>query len=81
MLRTGVPHGRSGKHKKMVTEIIGDLDLLDEDSAMQIPLAELGDTLAKIRSALNRAAKTAGRTIATSSDERFLYLWNVKDKD
>jgi hypothetical protein len=33
---------------------------------------------AKVRSALNRATRQGGRTVATASDDTFLYVWNEK---
>jgi hypothetical protein len=32
-----------------------------------------------MRSALNRATRKAGRTVATASDASFLYIWNVTE--
>jgi len=72
-----VPHSRNGKHKKIITAILRDLDQLGETAAFKVPLAELGDTKENVRSALNRATRKAGRDVATATDESFLYVWNV----
>jgi len=32
----------------------------------------------RVRSALNRATRKAGRKVATASDDTFLYVWTVK---
>jgi hypothetical protein len=77
MVQTDVPQGRNGKHKPFVSLIIKDLDQLTDGSAIKVPLAELPDSKEKIRSALNRATRKAGRNVATASDGKFLYLWNV----
>ncbi len=76
MLQLDVPKGRNGKHKRIVTAILDDLDGLKEGSALKIPLKDLGDTKANVRSALSRATRKASRPVATATDEEFLYVWN-----
>jgi lambda repressor-like predicted transcriptional regulator len=73
-----VPKGRNGKHKLVVTRILSDLDQVDEGVALKVPLDGLEDSKEKVRSALNRATRKAGRIVATASDEKFLYIWNEK---
>ena len=41
-------------------------------------LSELPDSKENIRSALNRATRQRGMEVATSSDDEFLYVWNVE---
>ena len=77
MDQADVPQGRHGKHKEVVTAILKDLDNLKDGSAIKIPLAGLVESKEKVRSALNRATRKAGRNVATASDENFLYVWNV----
>jgi hypothetical protein len=77
MATVDVPRSRNGKHKKIVTAILRDLDKLGEGYALKVPLAELGDTKENVRSALNRATRKSGRNVATATDEGFLYVWNV----
>jgi hypothetical protein len=79
MVQADVPQGREGKHKLIVTSILKDLDRLKADSAIKVPLAELAQSKEKIRSALNRATRKAGRKVATASDSAFLYVWNVSE--
>jgi hypothetical protein len=50
---------------------------LRADSALKVPLAELTESKEKVRSALNRATRKAGRRVATASDATFLYVWTV----
>jgi len=76
MIQADVPQGRNGKHKSIVTTIIDDLDQLKDGSAIKVPLVELADSKEKVRSALNRATRKAGRKVATASDETYLYIWN-----
>jgi len=77
MEQADVPQGRHGKHKEVVTTILKDLDNLKDGSAIKIPLAGLAESKEKVRSALNRATRKAGRNVATASDDNFLYVWNV----
>jgi hypothetical protein len=72
-----VPHSRAGKHKVIVTMILRDLDQLKEGAALRVPLTELGNTKENVRSALNRATRNAKRNVATATDDKFLYVWNV----
>jgi hypothetical protein len=77
MAQASVPQGRKGKHRQIVSTILSDLDKLQDGSAIKVPLAELAESKEKVRSALNRATRKAGRTVATASDANFLYVWNV----
>jgi hypothetical protein len=72
-----VPHSRNGKHKKIVSIILRDLDQLKEGAAIRVPLAEIGDSKENVRSALNRATRKSKRNVATATDDNFLYVWNV----
>jgi DNA helicase TIP49 (TBP-interacting protein) len=79
MMQLDVPQGRHGKHKEIVTTILKDLDNLEAGSALKVPLAALAESKEKVRSALNRATRQAGRNVATASDATFLYVWNVSE--
>ena len=72
-----VPHSRSGKNKKIVSMILGDLDKLKDGAALRVPLADLGNTKENVRSALNRATRNAKMNVATATDEKYLYVWNI----
>lgn len=73
-----VPKGRDGKHKRIVTQLLSDIDQLVAGSALKIPLSALPDTKENIRSALNRATHFRGTEVATSSDAEYLYVWRVE---
>jgi hypothetical protein len=79
MVQADVPQGRSGKHQLIVATVLKDLDRLKAGSAIKIPLADLAQSKEKVRSALNRATRKAGRKVATASDATFLYVWNVSE--
>ena len=77
MPQSEVPQGRHGKHKPVISVILDDLSRLKDGAALKVPLSELREGKAKVRSALNRAARKAGRTVLTASDSEFLYIWNA----
>jgi hypothetical protein len=79
MVQSDVPQGRNGKHKLVVTTILQDLDQLQAGAALKVPLSGLAASKEKIRSALNRATRKAGRRVATATDATFLYVWNVSE--
>jgi len=58
MNRSDVPHGRKGKHRKAVADILADLSRLNARQAVKIPLSSLnGDKMQNLRSALNRVTR------------------------
>jgi hypothetical protein len=75
-----VPKGREGKHKKIVEQLMLQIDQLAPGAALKVPLASLTATKANIRAALNRAAHKRQITVATSSDSSNLYIWRVTGK-
>lgn len=81
ILQAQVPKGRDGKHKKIITQLLSDIEQVPTGSALKIPLAELPDTKENIRSALSRAGRQANLDLATSSDENYLFVWKHPPKD
>jgi hypothetical protein len=79
MVQSDVPQGRNGKHKQIVSIILKDLEQLEGSAALKVPLSELAETKERVRSALNRATRKAGRKVATATDATFLYVWNVTE--
>jgi hypothetical protein len=75
ILQVDVPKGRDGKHKQIVNQLLEGIERLKKGSALKVPLAELPDTKENIRSALSRATRQRRLDIATSSDDRYLYVW------
>jgi len=78
ILQLDVPKGRDGKHKKIVLELLSDIDQLESGSALKVPLAALPDSKENIRSALNRATRQKGIEVSTSSDAEYLYIWKTE---
>jgi hypothetical protein len=76
MPQADVPLGRNGKHKEIVSRILSDLDQVQKGIALKVPLTELTASKEQVRSALNRATRKNGRTVATATDASFLYVWN-----
>ena len=80
ILQLDVPKGRDGKHKKIVSLLLSDIEQLSSGSALRVPLSALPDTKENIRAALNRATHQRGIHVATSSDEDHLYIWKVNSE-
>ena len=77
ILQLNVPKGRDGKHKKIVEQLLSDIDQLAPGSALRVPLEALPDSKENIRAALNRATRQRGIDVSTSSDEEHLYIWKT----
>ncbi len=80
VLQGDVPKGRDGKHKRIVTRLLNDIQRLKAGTALKVPLAALPDSKENIRSALNRATHQRGIDVATSSDAENLYIWKIHPK-
>ena len=80
ILQHEVPRGREGRHKRIVAQLLSDIDQLAAGSALKVPLPALPDSKENIRAALNRATRQRGIEVATSSDEDHLYIWKVESK-
>ena len=78
ILQDEVPKGREGKHRRIVTRLLSDIERLKPGTALKVPLNALPDTKENIRSALNRATRQRGIDVATSSDAEFLYIWKTE---
>jgi len=76
--RSDVPQGRKGKHRKAVSDILGDLSKLNHEKAVKIPLSSLGgEKMQNLRSALNRVTREKKIPVVTSSDDKYLYVWRA----
>jgi hypothetical protein len=80
-LIASIPTGRKGKHNLIVAKILADLDRLDMDTAILVPLDGLnGEKMENVRSALNRATKQKKISVATSTDDKYFYVWRTEPK-
>ncbi|HLW55080.1 MAG TPA: hypothetical protein VKW06_19775 [Candidatus Angelobacter sp.] len=78
-LIASVPHGRKGKHNSIVAKIMADLERLDMETAILVPLDGMnGEKIANVRSALNRATKQKGLAVSTSTDDKYFYVWRTQ---
>ena len=76
-----IPYGRKGKHNLIVAKILADLERLDMEAAILVPLDGLnGEKMENVRSALNRATKQKKISVATSTDEKYFYVWRTEPK-
>ena len=81
VLQVDVPKGRDGKHKRIITQLLGEIAQLGAGTALKIPLSQLPDTKENVRSALSRAARQQKINLATSSNEEHLYVWKTDNED
>jgi hypothetical protein len=77
VLQVNVPKGRDGKHKEIITQLLSDIEQLAPGSALKIPLVQLPDSKENVRSALSRAARQQNISLATSSNDDFLFVWKT----
>jgi hypothetical protein len=63
-----------------VAQLLHDIEGLEAGRALKIPMSELPDSMANIRSALNRASKQRSLEIETSSDDDYFYVWKTEKK-
>jgi len=75
MQQIDVPQSRNGKHRKIVTAILADVEELKDGAAVKVPLHVLGDTKENVRAALSRESKKRKMGIATAADADHLYVW------
>ena len=76
VLQVNVPHGRKGKHRKLISKIVEDLERATADTAVRVPLSGLdGEKMQNVRSALNRVTRAKSMDVATAADEKYLYVW------
>src|SRR5579864_2381922 len=76
--RSDVPQGRKGKHRKTVSDILGDLSKLKAEEAVQIPLSSLnGEQMQTLPSALHRVTPDKKTPVVTSSDNKYMYAWRA----
>lgn len=74
-----IPHGRKGKHNLIVSMILDDLDNLDLEKAVLVPLDSLkGEKMENVRSALNRATRQRNMLVATATDDKYFYVWRAE---
>ena len=78
---SSLSHARRGKHHDLVQGILHELNLLPDGSALEIPLTSVGDIgLANLRSAVHRAAASAGLAIETVANGENFYVWKAVRK-
>jgi hypothetical protein len=76
---SGLDRGRRGKHHDLIAGILAELETAPTESALEIPLADVGVELANLRSAVHRAAGSKGLAIETLADEKSFYVWRTAD--
>lgn len=77
MRQMDVPQSRNGKHRRIVSTILADVEGLEPGAAVKVPLSALKDTKENVRSALNRETRKRDMRISTAADANFLYVWRT----
>jgi hypothetical protein len=73
---SALDRGRRGKHHEIVQGILKELEMAEPESALEIPLADVGGIgLANLRSAVHRGANASGIMIETLADDKNFYVW------
>ena len=72
---------RMGKHYKMVSQILSDLEMLDQYSALKVEFSKAGIKKADLRSAIHRAAQKNKVLVATTSDDKYLYVFRQQTRN
>lgn len=72
---------RMGKHYKMVSQILSDLEMLDQYSALKVEFSKAGIKKADLRSAIHRAAQKNKVLVATTSDDQYLYVFRQQTRN
>ena len=75
MHQIDVPQSRNGKHRRIVDDILADVENLEAGEAVKVPIRVLGDTKENVRAALSRESKKRRTPIATAADAEHLYIW------
>lgn len=70
-----VPQSRNGKHRRITTAILEDLEHLSAGEAVKVPIKALGDSKENVRAALSRESKKRRVAVATAADADHLYVW------
>ena len=72
---------RMGKHYKMVSQILSDLEKLDQYSALKVEFLKVGVKKADLRAAVHRAAQKKNVPLATTSDGQYLYVFRHQTRN
>lgn len=78
------PFSRSGseqaKHRSFFKLVFDDLESLEADWALKMPLSDLPDSGANTLTLLHSAARKKGMCLEVRADRDFLYVWNALPK-
>jgi hypothetical protein len=72
---------RMGKHYKVVSQILSDLEKLDQYTALKVEFLKVGVKRADLRAAVHRAAQKNKVPLATSSDDKYLYVFRHQTRN
>lgn len=74
-----VPHERKGKHTTLMRRILQNLEKLEYDVAIKVPISDLGSQkIENVRAALAREIRKTSLVVGTSFDGEYFYVWRKK---
>jgi hypothetical protein len=72
--------GEQAKHQSFFTLVFNDLESLEVDRALKIPLSELPNSGANTVTLLHSEARKKGMHLEMRADRDSLYIWNTPPK-
>ncbi len=74
-----VPRERKGKHTTLMRRIMQDLEKLEYDVAIKVPISGLGSQkIENVRAALAREIRKTSLIVGTSFDGQYFYVWRKR---
>ncbi len=68
------------KHRSFFKLVLDDLECLEEDRALKIPLSDLPSSETNTLTLLHSAARKKGIHVEVRADRDFVYIWNALPK-
>jgi hypothetical protein len=74
------PVAESAKLQSFINQVLDDLEILEVERALKIPLSDWPDSGANILTLLHSTARKKGIGLEARADGDFLYVWNARLK-
>jgi hypothetical protein len=68
----------SAEYRSFISQVFGDLEGLEVDKALKIPLSDLPNSEANTLALLHSAARQKRMGLEVRADRDFLYVWNAR---
>jgi hypothetical protein len=74
------PVDEAAKLRSFINQVLDDLEILEVDKALKIPLSDWPDSEANTLTLLHSTARKKGIGLEARADGDFLYVWNGRLK-